>query len=303
MKRRLVQPVAIVCCLCLSSSASMAQTTAQTPQQATASPAASLSTPERPILEASTPVKLRISQTISSADAKEGQQVDFEVLEEVWVSGLLVIPKGGIAWATVTEAQAKRRMGRAGKLNINIDSVRLANGQKVALRAVKEVKGGGHQGAMTGAIVATSLVVWPAAPLFLLMHGKDITIPKGTEITAFINGNAPLDPAKFQPQPPAQSVSTAGAATNVKPTEADVKVEVSSTPDGADVLVDGNFVGNTPSSVGVLPGDHVITVKKVGYRAWERKVAISSGHVKLAAELESERDTAKQQAATRTEHK
>jgi len=38
-------------------------------------------------------------------------------------------------------------MGRAGKLNINIDNVRLASGEKVALRAVKDVKGGGHQGA------------------------------------------------------------------------------------------------------------------------------------------------------------
>ena len=300
MKRRFIQLLAFVCCLCLTSSASMAQVPAQTPQQTPASPAASLSTPDKPILEDGTPVKLRINQTISSADAKEGQRVDFEVLEEIRVSGLLVIPKGGIAWATVTEAQPKRRMGRAGKLDINIDSVRLVDGEKVALRAVKEVKGGGHQGAMTGAIVATSLVVWPAAPLFLLMHGKDITIPKGTEITAFINGNAPLDAAKFQLPSQAQSVATAGAATNVKPTEADVKVEVSSTPDGADVLVDGNFVGNTPSSVGVLPGDHVITVKKVGYKAWERKVAISSGHVKLAPELESERNTVK--ASTRAEH-
>ena len=45
MKRRLVQPVKIVCCLCLSSSALMAQTTPQTPQQAAASPAAVSSTP------------------------------------------------------------------------------------------------------------------------------------------------------------------------------------------------------------------------------------------------------------------
>ena len=40
---------------------------------------------------------------------------------------------------------------------------------------------------MTGAIVATAIVFFPAAPLFLLMKGKDITIPKGTEITAYIN--------------------------------------------------------------------------------------------------------------------
>jgi hypothetical protein len=53
---------------------------------------------------------------------------------------------------------------------------------------------------MTGAIVATSLVVWPAAPLFLFMHGKDINIPKGTQITAFIQGDERLDATKFQKQ-------------------------------------------------------------------------------------------------------
>jgi hypothetical protein len=35
-------------------------------------------------------------------------------------------------------------MGRAGKLNVNIDNAKLVDGEKVALRAVKEVKGGSH---------------------------------------------------------------------------------------------------------------------------------------------------------------
>jgi hypothetical protein len=47
------------------------------------------------------------------------------------------------------------------------------------------------------AMVATSIVFFPAAPLFLLVHGKDIIIPKGTEITAYINGDIPLDQSKF----------------------------------------------------------------------------------------------------------
>ena len=67
---------------------------------------------------------------------------------------------------------------RGGKLDVNIDSVRLSNGQKVALRAVKNVKGGSHTGAMTGAMVATGIVFFPAAPLFLFKRGKDITINK-----------------------------------------------------------------------------------------------------------------------------
>jgi len=80
---------------------------------------------------------------------------------------------------------------------VNIDYVRLVNGEKVALRAVKEVKGGGHTGAMTGAIVATSLVFFPAAPFFLFMHGKDVTIPQGTEITAYVQGEIVLDSTHF----------------------------------------------------------------------------------------------------------
>jgi hypothetical protein len=115
----------------------------------------------------------------------------------VLVDGVVVVPKGGNAWATVTDAQAKRRMGRGGKLDLNIDKVRLVDGSKTLLSAVKNTKGGGHTGAMTGAIVATSLIVWPAAPFFLFMHGKDITIPKGTAIIAFVQGDDVLDRSKF----------------------------------------------------------------------------------------------------------
>ena len=77
-------------------------------------------------------------------------------------------------------------MGRGGKLDMNIDKVRLADGSKTLLSATKNAKGGGHQGAMTGAIVATSLIFWPAAPFFLMIHGKDITIPR--KVCAFGRG-------------------------------------------------------------------------------------------------------------------
>jgi hypothetical protein len=157
--------------------------------------------PIKPTLEDGTPVKLRIGQTASSADAHVGQTVDFEVLEEVKIGATLIILKGGIAWATVTEAQSKTRMGRGGKLNMDIDSVRLVDGEKIALRAIKDVKRGGHVGAMAGAMVATGIVFFPAAPLFLFMHGKDITIPKGTEITAYGNGDVPLDLATTGARP------------------------------------------------------------------------------------------------------
>jgi hypothetical protein len=174
----------------------------QTPQDKDAKAPAAAPAPvvKEPLafgLEDATPVRMRINRTVSSSDAQVNDTVDFEVLDDVKVKDVTVVPRGGMAWGTVTEAQPKRRMGRGGKLNINIDNVKLASGEKVALRAIKDVKGGGHQGAITGAMVATSIVFFPAAPLFLLVHGKDITIPKGTEITAYINGDVPLDQTKF----------------------------------------------------------------------------------------------------------
>jgi len=149
-------------------------------------------------LHDSTPVRLRIGRTLSSEDAKVNDTVDFEVLDDVKIDDVVIVARGATAIATVTEAKPKARMGKAGKLGVNIDYVRLADGDKAALRAVKELEGGNHTGAMTGAIVATSIVFFPAAPLFLFMHGKDITIPKGTEITAYVNGEISLDRAKFE---------------------------------------------------------------------------------------------------------
>jgi hypothetical protein len=236
------------------------------------------------VLEEGTPVRLRINRTISSADAHPGDTVDFEVLDDISVNGTLVISKGGLAFATITEAQPKRRMARGGKLDMNIDYVKLVSGEKAALRAVKDLKGGGHTGGMVGGMVATSIVFFPAAPLFLLMHGKDISIPKGTEITAYVNGDRKMDLAKFQPVAPANTVAN-GAAEDVPSPSA--KLQLGSDPPGADIDVDGSFVGNTPSDVQIAEGEHTVAVKKVGFKDWERKLKVTGGSsVHVNAELE-----------------
>lgn len=235
------------------------------------------------VLEDETPVRLRLNRTISSADAHPGDTVDFETLDDITVNGTLVIPKGGLAFATVTEAQPKRRMARGGKLDINIDYVKMVSGDKAALRAVKDVKGGGHTGGMVGGMAVTSLVFFPAAPFFLFMHGKDISIPKGTEITAYVNGDVKLDIAKFQPAAPAQGAVPSSPPGNA----ASAKLQLESDPSGADIAVDGSFVGNTPSDVQVAEGEHTISVKKAGFKDWERTLKVSGGSsVHLNAELE-----------------
>jgi hypothetical protein len=158
--------------------------------------------------------------------------VDFEVLDDVSVGNYVVIPKGSLAIGTVTEAEPKHRMGRAGKLEIVLDYVRLADKNKAAIRAVKDAKGSSHTAGMTAGIVATGLLFWPAAPFFLFMHGKDITVPKGAEVTAYITGDVHLDPALF-------SAKTADGAAMP---EADGSVMVNTKPNGAEVYADGSFL-------------------------------------------------------------
>jgi hypothetical protein len=235
-------------------------------------------------LEDGTPIKLRLTRNLSSATDKKGDTVDFEVLEDVMANGVIVVPRGGVAWATITDAEPKKRMGRGGKLDVNVDSVRLKDGEKITLRAVKDTKGGGHVGAMTGAMVATGIVFFPAAPLFLFMHGKDINIPKGTEVTAYVMGNIPLEKAKFV-APENTDAKLASASTS----SAQATVNVSSTPSSADVEVDGKFVGNTPSSVPVSAGEHSVKVSKKGFQPWERKLTVSGGSVNVNAELEQDK--------------
>lgn len=65
------------------------------------------------------------------------------------------------------------------------------------------------------------------------------------------------------------------------------KISVSSIPAGADIEVDGAFVGNTPSTLELAAGDHTVAVSKNGFKNWERKLKAGGGNVNLNVELEA----------------
>jgi hypothetical protein len=277
----------VVCLLCSSLVYSQDKAKKQNQDNQTKPSTLAPSTSKPPLafgLAEDTPVKIRLARTMSSADAKAGEKVDFEVLEDVKIGDVIVIQHGAMAIGTVTEAHPKRRMGRAGKLNINIDYVQLVSGEKAPLRAVKGGSGGNHTGAMTGAMVATGILFFPAAPFFLFMHGKDITIPKGTEVPAYIGGDTPLDPAKFTQQ---VAINAAVSPPPLSDVSQFSTVLIKSDPAGAEITLDGKFVGTTPSSVQLQAGEHTIVIDKVGFKSWQKAMTVSSGgSVSLDATLD-----------------
>jgi hypothetical protein len=77
------------------------------------------------------------------------------------------------------------------------------------------------------------------------------------------------------------SQAPAGAATVAK-------LSIGSNPPDAEVEVDGDFMGNTPSVFELSPGEHTIVVQKSGYASWEKKMKLVPGEIRLNAELQQQ---------------
>jgi len=147
------------------------------------------------VIASGTPVKLQLAQTVSSAHARNGDRLDFEVVEDVTAAGLTVIRAGTIASGCVIKVDGKRFFGLGGYVIIKLDSVELVTGDRIRLRARREFKGGSHTKLMAEGMLLAGLIYLPAAPILLLSRGRDCTVLKGTEVTAYINGDSKVQSA------------------------------------------------------------------------------------------------------------
>jgi len=114
--------------------------------------------PGRFFVPKGTPVKLRVVEPISSETANVGDRVTFEVIEDVKVDDVLVIPKGSKGEGFVSEARPGRIWG-AGRLGIYVSSVRTRTGVNLPVYTVLEAIGS-PSGASVGAVISegTSIV-------------------------------------------------------------------------------------------------------------------------------------------------
>jgi hypothetical protein len=153
--------------------------------------------PTRLVIPDGTPVKLQMVRTISSAHAQKGDRLDFVIVKDVTVGGFTIIQAGTVASGSVVAVKGKRLLGIGGNVVIKLDSVELITGDEVALRARKEIKGRSRTKLMAVEMIVSALFYLPAAPIFLLSRGRDSTVLKGTEVTAYINGDSLVPTAKL----------------------------------------------------------------------------------------------------------
>jgi hypothetical protein len=72
--------------------------------------------------------------------------------------------------------------------------------------------------------------------------------------------------------PGAPGTSASGATVDAAGT-----VSVVTNPDGAEVYLDDQFCGNSPATLKLKPGKHIIRVKMSGYTDWSREIASEAG--------------------------
>jgi hypothetical protein len=248
------------------------------------------------VIPSGTKVSTRLEQTLSSSTAQEGQAVNLSVTEDVRINDVVVIRQGATVFGTVSMAQEKRRMGRSGKLDFTIEKVRAADGEFIPLRYTPFKKQGEGKSVTTGVLTAGAAVVfWPAAPLFLLLKGKDATINKGITVDVFTDADHTLKSPTYRNAPAVTSVAPGAPVPAIQMASSPanpfagggelVPVMIEADRDSAEIEIDGSFVGNVPTTRGLAPGNHTVTVRD-GAAVWQRTITVQPGDsLRLRANL------------------
>lgn len=129
-------------------------------------------------------VKIKVIAPLSSKTSRVGDKVLFQAAEDVYSGGVLVIAKGAGGTGTISKVQEARNFGRDAEVQINFDSIEAFDGALVPVfigdKAKQETL---SLARAAGASVAGMIVLGPIGIVGgAFVHGKDITIPAGTEL-------------------------------------------------------------------------------------------------------------------------
>lgn len=67
------------------------------------------------------------------------------------------------------------------------------------------------------------------------------------------------------------------AQAPLEPNPSIARVEINLTPTGAEIQVDGNVIGTSPSEIRITEGDHKLLLKKAGFSDWECELTLRAG--------------------------
>lgn len=255
------------------------------------------STPERAanelLIPEGTEVVATAAETVSSKTAAEGDPVNFRVEEDVLVNGAVVIAHGSLIKGAVSQAERAGHMGRAGKLNVRLESTTAIDGTRIRLRAAKAKSGDDK----VGATVALTVLF---GPLGLLKKGKEAILKEGAHIPVFVDVPVKVHSAVPEASRVAtadhDAVAQAGIVAPVSEsgriTSLSSKIRIITEPPGAYIYVGDVRVGETVPEGAVIDlptGTHSMRIRKTGYAGVNRELVVApnaEGTPELTLEFE-----------------
>lgn len=143
--------------------------------------------PAQLLLPAGTLVRLKTLDPLDSRTVSQGQRFRLEVVDDVSVGSIVVIPRGAAAVGEVEAVSGKGMVGQAGRLTLSPLFVEIA-GTRVNLIGTSSEKGKDSTGGVAAASILTS-------GLLLMVTGKSASIASGSPIAGQVRNDVTLPPA------------------------------------------------------------------------------------------------------------
>jgi hypothetical protein len=147
--------------------------------------AASQCASELPVLHEGCPVDLSMGRTVSSESDQPDEIVEFVVMHDLVAGNAVILSAGSLLYGKVTASRLDdRATGRPGMVEFRLESVKLANGQAIPLRTIKELLTDANADLSPEKL--TNLVNSPYAPFAHFTNGPVTTVPKNTPFTLYV---------------------------------------------------------------------------------------------------------------------
>ena len=149
---------------------------------------------EEVLLRAGTPVVAEASQTYTSRELTAGQSISVRVKFNVVSKRKTLISAGALGSATVTDVRKRGVFGRAGRMEIAIQSVQAVDGQQVLLSGIPlTLEGKSNLGWAIGIAVVGVFVFFIGALASLLVKGKEAEFRAGTQLNASVASDLEIE--------------------------------------------------------------------------------------------------------------
>lgn len=237
-------------------------------------------------------VKLKLRSILTTDNVRKGDDIEFDVAEDVMINGHIAIAKGATAHGRILDVKgAYNPRASNAEVIFQFTTVSSVDHQEIPLRPHVERTKKGHDEEIHEKSVIPGQIA------------RVVGADKGKEYEVYVDGSFNVDAPDAIAAPPPVAEPTPAAASTPAPVaapaapaapaalSADIgaapsSVEFSSTPDAAEIVIDGNVVGNTPSTLRLTPGHHSIEIRMAGYRTWTRMMVVDpESHPSVRATL------------------